>query len=71
MDGILMLKNKVKDIDGIPIWEYLKNNAVKKETELTNKDFGKFSEIIGSRITWNFNKSGILNDVFPNISNFC
>lgn len=62
------MDDKVKDIDGIPIWEYLKNNAVNKETLLTNKDFGKFAEIIGKRITWNFGKSEILNDVFPDIS---
>lgn len=59
---------KVKSVDGIPIWDYLKNNAANKETSLTNKDFGKFAEIVGRRITWNFNKSGILNEVFPNIS---
>jgi hypothetical protein len=60
--------SKVKNIDGIPIWEYLKNDTTNKETSLTNKDFGKFAEIIASRITWNFVKSGILKDVFPDIS---
>ena len=63
-----IMRNKVKDVDGIPIWEYLKDGVTIKETSLTNKDFGKFAETIGKRITWNFDKSGILNHVFPNIS---
>lgn len=54
-------------IDDIPIWKHLKNGATKKETGLTNKDSGKFAEIIGKRILWNFNKSKILNELFPNI----
>lgn len=58
------------EIDGIPLWQYLKNehDSAKKNLELTNKDFGKFAEIIGKRITWNYGKTGILNDVFPNIT---
>lgn len=55
-------------IDDIPIWKYLRDGATKKETCLTNKDAGKFAEIIGSRILWNFNKSKILNEMFPNIN---
>jgi hypothetical protein len=54
-------------IDDIPIWKHLKDGATKKETCLTNKDAGKFAEIIGSRILWNFNKSKILNEMFPDI----
>lgn len=55
-------------IDGIPIWKHLKDGATKKEICLTNKDAGKFAEIIGSRILWNFNKSKILNEIFPDIN---
>lgn len=55
-------------IDDIPIWKHLKDGATKKETCLTNKDAGKFAEIIGSRILWNFNKSKILNEIFPDIN---
>lgn len=47
-----MMLNKVKNIEGVPIWEYLTNDAVNKDTTLTNKDFGRFAEIIGKRITW-------------------
>ncbi len=54
-------------IDNIPIWKHLKDGATKKETELTNKDAGKFAEIIGRRILWNFKKSKILNEIFPDI----
>lgn len=54
-------------IDDIPIWRHLKDGATKKEICLTNKDAGKFAEIIGSRILWNFNKSKILNEMFPDI----
>ena len=61
-DKITQLK-----IDDIPIWKHLKDGATKKETCLTNKDAGKFAEIIGGRILWNFNKSKILNEIFPNI----
>ena len=60
--------DKVKNVDGVPIWEYLKNDVTIKGTSLTNKDFGKFAEIIGKRITWNYHESGILNEVFPDIS---
>ena len=63
--GIMV--DKVKNVDGVPIWEYLKNDVSIKETSLTNKDFGKFAEIIGKRITWNYKESGILNEVFPTI----
>ena len=62
------MTDKVKNVDGVPIWEYLKNNVTINEISLTNKDFGKFAEIIGKRITWNYHESGILNEVFPNIS---
>lgn len=62
-DKITQLK-----IDDIPIWKHLRDGATKKETCLTNKDAGKFAEIIGSRILWNFNKSKILNEMFPNIN---
>lgn len=54
-------------IDDIPIWRHLKDGATKKETCLTNKDTGKFAEVIGGRILWNFNKSKILNELFPDI----
>lgn len=54
-------------IDNVPIWKHLKDGATKKEADLTNKDAGKFAEIIGSRILWNFKKSNILNEIFPNI----
>ena len=62
-DKITQLK-----IDDIPIWKHLKDGSTKKETCLTNKDAGKFAEIIGSRILWNFNKSKILNEIFPDIN---
>jgi hypothetical protein len=61
-DKITQLK-----IDNIPIWKHLRDGGTKKETCLTNKDAGKFAEIIGSRILWNFNKSKILNELFPDI----
>lgn len=48
--------DKIK-IDNIPIWQCLKNDAINKETSLTNKDFGKFAEIIGKRIIWNAKKN--------------
>lgn len=54
-------------IDDIPIWKHLKDGATKKETCLTNKDAGRFAELIGGRILWNFNKSKILNETFPDI----
>lgn len=54
-------------IDNIPIWKHLKDGATKKETCLTNKDAGRFAELIGGRILWNFKKSKILNEIFPNI----
>ena len=63
-------ENKVSQmkIDGIPIWKHLKDGATKKETCLTNKDAGRFAELIGGRILWNFNKSKILNEMFPDIN---
>lgn len=61
-DKVTLLK-----IDDIPLWKHLKDGATKKETCLTNKDAGKFAEIIGRRILWNFNKSKILNEMFPDI----
>lgn len=54
-------------IDDIPIWKHLKNGAVQKDVKLTNKDSGKFAEIIGSRILWNFKQSKILDEIFPDI----
>lgn len=54
-------------IDNIPIWKHLKDGATKKEAELTNKDAGRFAELIGGRILWNFKKSKILNETFPDI----
>jgi hypothetical protein len=54
-------------IDNIPIWKHLKDGATKKETCLTNKDAGRFAELIGGRILWNFNKSKILQEMFPDI----
>lgn len=62
-DKITQLK-----IDDIPIWKHLKDGATKKETCLTNKDAGKFAEVIGGRILWNFSKSKILNEIFPDIN---
>jgi hypothetical protein len=40
---------------------------VQKDVKLTNKDSGKFAEIIGSRILWNFKQSKILDEIFPDI----
>lgn len=54
-------------IDDVPIWKHLKDGATKKETCITNKDSGRFAEIIGGRILWNFRKSKILDDIFPDI----
>jgi hypothetical protein len=54
-------------IDDVPIWKHLKDGGTKKETRITNKDAGKFAEVVGGRILWNFNKSKILNEIFPNI----
>lgn len=61
--------NKVSHlrIDDVPIWKHLKDDATKREAQLTNKDSGKFAEIIGGRILWNFRQSKILNDIFPDI----
>ena len=54
-------------IDDVPIWKHLKGGALQKNVKLTNKDSGKFAEQIGGRILWNFKRSKILDDIFPDI----
>ena len=37
-------------IDGIPIWQHLKNGSDENKIRLIATDFGKFAEILGRRV---------------------
>lgn len=53
-------------IDGIPIWQHLKNGVEEKNVKLVATDYGKFAEILGQRILRKLTeKGGILEDIFP------
>lgn len=55
-------------IDGMPIWQHLKNGAEESSIKLISKDYGKFAEILGERILYKLTrKGGILKDMFPEI----
>lgn len=56
-------------IEGIPIWQHLKNNIVEKDIQLIGPDYGKFAEILGKRELRRLTKKeGILDKIFPNVS---
>lgn len=57
-------------VDGIPIWQHLKNDIVEKDIRLIGPDYGKFAEILGKRELRKLTKKeGILDKIiFPNIS---
>jgi hypothetical protein len=60
------MKHAYNMIDGIPIWQHLKNGAEEKQVKLTARDYGKFAEILGERILYKLTeKGGILKDMFP------
>lgn len=55
-------------IDGIPIWQYLKNGIVEKEFQLISNDYGAFAEILGKRILRILTaKERIFDKMFPDI----
>lgn len=55
-------------IDGIPIWQHLKNGAEETKVKLIAADYGKFAEILGGRILHKLTEmGGILEDIFPGI----
>lgn len=56
-------------IDGIPMWQHLKNGVEENEVKLTSADYGKFAEILGERILHKLTeRGGILEDTFPGIN---
>lgn len=55
-------------IDSIPVWAHLKNGAEKTKISLKSVDYGKFAEILGSRILHNIlQRGGILDNIFHEI----
>jgi hypothetical protein len=62
------MRELYKMIDGIPIWQHLKNGAKKNNIKLVATDYGGLAEIVGKR-TLNMltDKGGILKDIFPDV----
>jgi hypothetical protein len=57
-----------KMIDGIPIWQHLKNGTKKNNIKLVATDFGGFAEIVGKRLLNRLTeRGGILEELFPSI----
>lgn len=56
-------------VDGIPIWQHLKNGIIEKNVQLIGPDYGKFAEILGKRELRKLtNKDGILDKIFSGVS---
>jgi hypothetical protein len=57
-----------KMVDGIPIWQHLKNGVKDNKVKLIGKDYGEFAETIGKRVLNKLTKKGgILDELFPEI----
>ena len=55
-------------IDGIPIWQHLKNGTKKNNIKLVATDYGGFAEIVGKRVLNRLTENGgILEELFPSI----
>lgn len=53
-------------VDGIPIWQHLKNGVKDNNVKLVSSDYGAFAEIVGWRILNKLTKKGgILKELFP------
>lgn len=77
-EGIVKFRFRNKDpiiprmtyqmIDGIPMWQHLRNGAAETNIQLTSHDYGKIAEILGMRIIIDLTKrGGILNNIFPGV----
>lgn len=62
------MRKLYKMVDGIPIWQHLKNGAKKNNIKLVATDYGGLAEIVGKRVLNKLTeKGGILEDIFPGI----
>lgn len=61
------MRKLYKMIDGIPIWQHLKNGTKNNNIKLVGSDYGGFAEIVGKRILNILTKNGILEEIFPSI----
>lgn len=57
-----------KTIDGIPIWQHLRNGAKNNNVKLVSTDYGGLAEIVGKRTLNKLTeKGGILEELFPEV----
>ena len=61
------MRKLYKMVDGIPIWQHLKNGTKNNNIKLVGSDYGGFAEIIGKRTLNILTKNGILEEIFPSI----
>jgi hypothetical protein len=62
------MKKHYKMVDGVPIWQHLKNGAKDHKVKLVARDYGEFAEIVGRRVLNRLTeKGGILDELFPEI----
>ena len=55
-------------IDGIPMWQHLKNDVEEIQIHLQANDYGKLTEILGNRILQDMLQRGrIIDNIFPGI----
>lgn len=55
-------------VDGIPIWQHLKNGSDETKVRLIATDYGKFAEVLGKRLlNMLTKKGGILDEMFSGI----
>lgn len=62
------MRKLYKMVDGIPIWQHLKNGVKDNKIKLVATDYGRFAEIVGNRTLNRLTeKGGILEELFPSI----
>ena len=62
------MRKLYKMVDGIPIWQHLKNGAKTNNIKLVATDYGRFAEIVGNRVLNRLTeKGGILEELFSSI----
>lgn len=64
------MNNKIyKMIDGMPLWQHLKNNSSEDKIILRDNDYGRIAEFLGKKkINYLVKKEEFLEDIFPGIS---
>ncbi len=62
------MKKVYKMVDGIPIWQHLKNGVKDNNIKLIATDYGAFAEIVGKRVLNKLiGRGGILGELFPEV----